>query len=161
MSPVSVGARMRRPTRLFICSQIEIACDISRFGMPKKDSCSVASGQLVVVVDGLSETAQVLKAVLEPRGMQVERVRGGGSGDRQALLSSPSVVVFDDDDPTTTRLRLKRWRGVPHVIIGSAEFAAESSTHDGHFLQKPFHYRELIQAIEQLLSDTASENRAA
>lgn len=129
--------------------------------MPKKDLHRVANGQRVVVIDGLSETAQVLKAVLEPRGMQVERVRGNGPGDYCSLGARPSVVVLDEDSPTT-RLCLKRWRDVPHVIIGSAEVGEEpASARDGRFLQKPFQYRELIKAIEQLLADLPTDARAA
>ena len=125
----------------------------------------MASGQRIVVVGGLSETEQVLKAVLEPRGLHVERVRECTDSGAHAPTSTPRLVVFHDDEPSaspSSRVRVEKWEEVPHVIIGSAEFTdTEPPGPNGQFLQKPFHYRELIQAIERLLQEPGCESRAA
>jgi DNA-binding response OmpR family regulator len=124
----------------------------------------VSSGQRIVVVGGLAETEQVLKAVLEPRGLQVERIRDREFSDDRASVAPPRIVVLHHDDPPSeraVRVRVARWEDVPHVIIGSAEFAEPAVDGNGQFLPKPFHYRELIGAIEQLLSEPERRLRAA
>jgi len=118
----------------------------------------VASGQRVLVVDGLVETEQVLKAVLEPRGLQVNRVRGDGNADAESDLMPPHVIVIHADESSPNAVRVENWGDVPRVIIGSAEFPgrADDAAADGrHYLPKPFQYRELIQAIERLLADSS------
>ena len=54
--------------------------------------------QRVLVVDGLSETEAVLRAVLEPKGLEVDRIRGVDSGvfsrERLAAKERPSLVVL-------------------------------------------------------------------
>lgn len=110
-------------------------------------------GQRVLLVDGLSETEQVLKAVLEPRGLRVDRVRGHvepKSGD-----AAPSVVVLHEVDADLPSG--ERWGAVPRVIIGSAQGAADRSSEQ--CLPHPFQYRELIQAIDRLLNP--EESRAS
>lgn len=124
----------------------------------------MASSQRIVVVGGLSETEQVLKAVLEPRGVHVERIRDGEFGAAQSSVVPPRLVVYHDDDEYSapTRVCLERWEEVPHVIIGSAEVdSSAAASQNGQFLQNPFQYRELIQAIEHLLRDNSSQSRAA
>ena len=112
------------------------------------------TGQRVVVVDGLSETEAVLKAVLEPRGLQVTRIRTHDSGQHLRDSQLPNVVVVHDKASNEQSPCSDRWDSVPHVLIG----AAGDATHPARegrattcFLSKPFQYPELIRAIEQLL----------
>ncbi len=120
----------------------------------------MTSEQRVVVVDGISETAEVLRAILEPRGLRVERVRAGaatiaGSADGDPSLP-PHVVVVDGDDSQGRRLVLECWEQVPQVIIGSTHLRDDAAeTSETQYLSKPFQYGELIQAIERLLVDGA------
>ena len=114
----------------------------------------MVSGQRVLVVDGLLETEQVLRTVLEPRGLTVDRIRGDSTEPFPQDSPRPSVVVIHEDDARARSNGSNVWNEVPRVVIGSAEFSgSQTSTHDRHYLTKPFHYRELIQAIEQLLAD--------
>ncbi|MGE3315853.1 MAG: hypothetical protein AB7O26_12135 [Planctomycetaceae bacterium] len=111
----------------------------------------MVSGQRVVVVDGLAETEEVLKAVLEPRGLQVERIRAHAklSSDRDS--TAPNVLVLHSDEAVQTKRR--SWDGIPCVVIGSADVPETNRlSGDLRYLQKPFCYRELIRAIEQLLA---------
>lgn len=102
----------------------------------------------VLVIDGTSDTEAVLKAVLEPRGTQVERTRGTNIPRRVQEKTSPHVVVIDLDDAsadaTTTRY------GDSHrILIGSVKTPVDERD---RFLAKPFQYPELLQTIEDLLA---------
>ena len=116
-------------------------------------------GPRVLVIDGLSETEEVLKAVLEPRGLRVDRIRGdsrarGGTPETASL--PPSVVVVHLDETLHTADASEGFPDVPQVIIGSAKISCCCHAVCRHqYLQKPFQYRELIQAIEQLLPNRA------
>lgn len=124
----------------------------------------MASGQRIVVVGGLSETEQVLKAVLEPRGLHVERIRDCDFADAGSAAAPPQVVVLHNDERlnySPSRVRVHQWEDVPHVIIGSAEIDEPCEADAGEFIQKPFHYRELIQAIERVLREPNRGRRAA
>jgi DNA-binding response OmpR family regulator len=114
---------------------------------------AVGAAHRVLVVDGLAETEEVLRAVLEPRGMQVDRVRGDGAGQMTAT-SRPSVVVLHvEEGPAQAQYG---WDDVPRILIGATkESGTAHNAPDEHFLQKPFHYGELIRAIEQLLAAAA------
>lgn len=109
---------------------------------------SVGTGQRVLVIDGPTETEEVLRAVLEPRGLEVNRVRAHAP---HAVPSNPaSLVVLHEDDWPADR-HSGAWENVPRVIIGSAA-VPDSSDGEACYLQKPYHYGELIRAIERLLA---------
>jgi DNA-binding response OmpR family regulator len=113
----------------------------------------VRTGQRVLVVDGLSETGEVLKAVLEPRGLVVDRIRGHR---RAGAGAAPQIVVIDRDDGTADDAHDRRWADVPRVVIGSADMPdgwdpRQAGAAGQHYLQKPFEYGELVSAIEHLL----------
>ena len=113
------------------------------------------SGQCVLVVDGLSETGEVLKAVLEPRGLVVDRIRGHRPP-RSPVRTAPQVVVVDGDVFGEREARASGWADVPRVVIGSADMPDDWHPHQSGpagrcYLQKPFDYATLIEAIERLL----------
>lgn len=114
----------------------------------------MVSGQRVLLIDGLSETEQVLKAVLEPRGLRVDRIRGAAPA--SAPLAEPAVVVFHDEYPGSNALD-----GVPRVIIGASVSDTETPSEVSQHLPHPFHYRELIHAIESLLATGRNREPAA
>ena len=101
--------------------------------------------QSILVVDGLSETTEVLKAVFEPRGHSVSRVR-------QTQLaacpdSQPSVVVWHANEANERPPQL-RFHSIPQIVIGKACVADSPQTRQ---FSQPFQYRELLQAIESVL----------
>jgi DNA-binding NtrC family response regulator len=118
----------------------------------------VPAGQRVLVVDGLAETEQVLRAVLEPRGLAVDRVRRAQvRPDDLVRRCPPHVVVLHlDDAPAegagTASKSSDAWANVPRVLIGETEASPPARNAGEHFLEKPFQYGELIQAIERLLA---------
>lgn len=108
----------------------------------------MSHGQRVLVVDGVSEIRDVLEAVLAPRGLQVEWMRG--SVQSHSTPDRPDIIVIDAeavpvDTPRTT------WEGVPQVIIGTRPRSAAAGDRCHQYLPKPFQYGELIEAIERLL----------
>jgi CheY-like chemotaxis protein len=114
------------------------------------------------VVDEYSETADVLQAVLEPRGVSVERALASVRNSPEP--NSPpehaarlSVVVVDQDTATVRGVSPQAWRDIPKIVIGTVSMPANAPRTDGapeHYLRKPFHYADLIRAIETLIADT-------
>jgi CheY-like chemotaxis protein len=116
-------------------------------------------------VDDVSDTADVLQAVLEPRGVTVNRVSPRGRSEASTVANRPAVVVYAAESLTNgTPPADGRWHGVPQIIIGTMRIAhsADSAFTGGHdlaasdserrYLQKPFHYAELVQVIEALIA---------
>jgi hypothetical protein len=107
------------------------------------------------VIDGLSETGEVLKAVLEPRGLVVDRIRRHQRGGCRRP-APPQVVVIDGDEYPESDTSHSGWADVPRVVIGSADMPDDWQPNltppaDRRYLQKPFEYSELVEAIEHLL----------
>ncbi len=111
----------------------------------------VRSTSSILVVDGLSETTEVLKAVLEPRGHAVCRLRQSQLSDQP----KPNLVIWHDDNVGQDS-SANAFPDVPRIVIGKTQIVA--STADAPRFSPPFQYGELLQAIESLL---ASENSAA
>ena len=112
------------------------------------------NGQRVLVVDGFSETQEVLRTVFGPRGTQVERVPH-----RNRVVATPAeqpdVVVIDMETAQADDCGGSAWEGVPQVIIGAADVSPLDSPRDNDrhcYLEKPFRYPDLIQAVERLLA---------
>lgn len=107
--------------------------------------------QHVLVVDGLSETEEVLRAVLEPRGLSVDRVRSAAS-DELAAHARPSVMVLHvDEEPASAAP--EGWHHVPRIVIGATKINDTCEATSGeHYLEQPFQYGELIRTIERLLA---------
>jgi len=115
----------------------------------------VPAAQRVLVVDGLAETEEVLRAVLEPKGLGVDRVRGPGAG-AFASKCPPSVVVLHLEDGPTQVPTPEGLEDVPRILIGATHAADRPCPPaDEHYLEKPFHYGELIRTIERLLAAAA------
>jgi CheY-like chemotaxis protein len=102
----------------------------------------------VLVIDGPSETATVLKAVLEPHGAIVDRTRSHVAGNRFQTAEQPDVVVVDIDGPTASFAPV--WSETPHVLVGATRTPLAGRT--SRFLQKPFEFPELVQAVQDLLA---------
>ena len=117
----------------------------------------VIHGQHVLVMDGLSETEDVLKAVFEPRGLQVRRVCGKGDCDSVPTANPPSLIVIHSEELQNRPQAAERFNNVPRVIIGTADLPQTHSRETGEqYLKQPFQYQELIQAIERLLDQAGS-----
>jgi hypothetical protein len=111
----------------------------------------VTASKRVLVVDGLSETEEVLRAVLEPRGLSVDRIRSAAT-DELSVNSRPSVMVLHvDEEPLSAAP--DGWQDVPRILIGSAKLNNRRRATSGEYhFEQPFHYGELIRTIERLLA---------
>ena len=118
----------------------------------------MVNGQRVLVVDGSSETEEVLKAVLEPQGLEINRIRTHLPQNVQDPRP-PHLVILHEEANHKSSSVAKAWPHVPRLIIGSVTLPArerqsqlESDPRE-EYLSLPFHYRDLIQAVENLLAD--------
>lgn len=152
--------------------------------MQPKGNGIVQSNQRVLVVNGLRETTDVLKTVLEPRGFAVSRIRDDQFHGHQKAQRPDLVVLHEDetlhDDFTSQNGSCKKsqretiWKDIPQIVIRATEQREPQKTPTNNeqqqattvhivssnrerYLQKPFQYSELVQAIEQLLSNSDSE----
>ncbi|MBI3464893.1 MAG: hypothetical protein HY000_17830 [Planctomycetes bacterium] len=109
----------------------------------------------VLVIDDFADTAEVLRAVFEPRGVRVDRLSCRPSAFIvDEVQDAPTVVVIDSDSWKPSNPCAVRWPGSPRVVLGRGY--AETRATAGHaptteFLSKPFQYSELVGAIEQLM----------
>lgn len=112
----------------------------------------------VLIVDEQEETRQVLRTVLERRGMHILEASRADRGLELARHHHPNLIVMDVELQTAS---------APDV---SAGFAAETAEHDtpvillgavrqgmarprsGEVVSKPYHYGLLIRKIEELLA---------
>ena len=119
---------------------------------------AVTSGQHVVIVDGVPETATVLREVFGPRGHRVDRIRSFDEAPSPAI-DPADVLIVHEDSPVTSR----HTRDTPQqrrIVIGS--IATSESTPDGEQrLSHPFQYAELNRAVEALLDEPARRRAVA
>ncbi len=115
----------------------------------------------LVVLDRDPDMAAVLRAVLEPRGVRVQR-QSRQSATAAAPLAATLYVLDVDafDHPSTGDVGTG---GEPRdaeglVLVGRWEQGRSSNTShelDGTRLAKPFQYADLIAAVEQALRRAA------
>ncbi len=96
----------------------------------------------VLVVDGPAETETVLRAVLNPKGVAITRIRSGSAAPNG---TSPNVVVLHK------HAELEAWPGVSRVLIGSTK--ADTTSSGDCYLDGPFEYGELVATIDRMLTD--------
>lgn len=113
----------------------------------------------VLVVDEISDTADVLQAVLEPRGVAVNRVRRLMEPAARDAAGRPSVMVLDAESLCGSALPSgSDWKNIPQVIIGTIRITGpetadeRQASPERRYLQKPFQFAELVQAIESLIA---------
>lgn len=118
----------------------------------------------VLVVDELTETTDVLRAILEPRGLSVRRASGitaePSIPPTAAAPDEPEValVVVDAETAAWRNLPVSAWQHMPRVVIGTIHTTSDAARlAEGagplRCLRKPFQYAELLQAIESLIGD--------
>ncbi len=106
----------------------------------------------VLVIDGQPETEEVLKAVLEPRGFQIDLQNRGTSQKDVSLQQKPHVVVLHEESSAiSSNSQPDSLQGIPRVVIGTIFNSKCTKQSDEQRLSHPFQYSELIQAIENLL----------
>jgi CheY-like chemotaxis protein len=109
----------------------------------------------VLVVDEYSESVEVLRTILELRGVSVLEARAANAGLEVMRAEHPRVVVLDLDDASADDATIQsafedetRRSESSLVILGKASMTGNSR---GQVINKPYQYGQLIRTIEQLL----------
>lgn len=131
-----------------------------------KKELGVTDRYQVLVIDGLEDTGEVLKAILEPRGLLVEQVRSDDLLHRTPSCQTPHLIVFHAEDSKAMKT-LGRWEDIPQIVIGSIpgdqskETAGSKTSGNRCYLSKPFEFRDLLSAIEDRLQHCEKTAKAA
>ena len=116
-------------------------------------SPSSLNSHSVLIVDQSEETKEVLRAVLQPRGVRVLETVEAHQGLEMARLHQPRVIVLDleaeaaDDEMVRDQFDES---SASLVILGKAR-RYEQTLPKERVMAKPYHYAPLIRTIEQLL----------
>jgi DNA-binding NtrC family response regulator len=114
----------------------------------------------VLIVDSSAENREVLRTVLQRRGLTIFEADAAEAGLELTRAHHPDVIVLDAEGAAEERDEIQ------------GRFAAESAGHDsqlivlgkirrpptfagGHVIAKPYHYAPLIRTIERLASKAA------
>ena len=117
----------------------------------------------VLIVDRSGDTRNVLRTILESRGMNILEAKQGSEGLELLREQHPRVVVLDLEVEEGDSAELQgafedesRRNETSLVVLGRVKGANRSD--DGgnpheprHIIEKPYHYGPLIRTIEQLL----------
>jgi CheY-like chemotaxis protein len=119
----------------------------------------------VLIVDRSEESRDVLRTVLENRGVNILEARQGAEGLELLREQRPSVVVLDLEVDASDSVELQdafedesRRNETSLVLLGKIRGAgqsvcSDSTTEAKHVIAKPYHYAPLIRTIEQLLNE--------
>jgi CheY-like chemotaxis protein len=110
----------------------------------------------VLIVDQSDDSREVLRTVLEQRGMRILEASRADDGLELARRHRPDLIVLDMEldasNPATVSGEFASHSGLgqtPLVVLGSARRAGNPTA--GEFVAKPYHYAPLIRRIERLL----------
>ncbi|MFO7905157.1 MAG: response regulator [Planctomycetota bacterium] len=132
--------------------------------MPSLVSAPLQSGshKRVLLVDQSNDSRDVIRTVLERRGMEILEASSAGAGLEMLREHRPNVVVLDADAESADNPRLRT--AYDHelasnqgeiVVLGNMDRDQMGS--DKHLVRKPYHYGPLIQKIERLVSQRETD----
>jgi CheY-like chemotaxis protein len=111
----------------------------------------------VLIVDEQEETHEVLRTVLERRGVQIFDARGKADGLELARRHQPDLIVLDleweaDGEGTAGEFASQHPGGpTPLVLLGRLRRSQGGGGRE--IMAKPYHYGALIRKIEELLEE--------
>ena len=113
----------------------------------------------VLIVDESAESREVLRTVLEHRGIRILEAAGAQQGLELARQHRPDLIVLDLELDSgrpqfPSELAAQSARQTPLVMLGNARRQAGPQV--GESMPKPYHYAPLIRRIEQLLDTVSS-----
>lgn len=116
----------------------------------------------VLIVDRLSETREVLRTVLERRGLRIFEAAEQEEGWKIAREHHPDLIVMDVEEYGSPRDAAAPETNppagrVPLVLLGSAR-KRETDGSGKVYVSKPFQYVDLIRRIEAMLAGFAGES---
>ena len=120
----------------------------------KRDDTSRGS---VLIVDQSEDSREVLRTVLQRRGMETYEASRAEQGLQLAQQHRPGVIVLDLEAVPADDERIwdgfdaeRRKNNTPMVILGNARRYGVSIL-NGQLVTKPYHFGPLIRKIEELL----------
>ena len=121
-------------------------------------ACLPTVAQSVLIVDESQESRDVLRTVLERRGMQIWEASGARQGLEIAQHHHPDVIVLDMDAEFAEDSSIQAGFDVESrdhhsslLVLGKARKYSRQVPSDC-VLAKPYHYGPLVHKIEQLLA---------
>ncbi len=109
----------------------------------------------VLLVDQSDDSRNVIRTVLERRGVEIFETPSARRGLEILRQYHPDVVVLDLETDAADDAQIRRdyddeaaSHQVEMVILGNLR--QDSSAPDKHVIRKPYHYGPLIEKIEQL-----------
>ncbi len=112
----------------------------------------------VLVVDSSDETPEVLRTVLEPKGVKVFSAAEANAGLALLRKHNPNVTVLDvesADDEVLCR-DYDQVAGENLVVLGKLPRTIHSFPRD-RVVPKPYHYGPLIRTIEALVEQSLAK----
>lgn len=111
----------------------------------------------VLLVDPSEETREVLRTVLEPRGVRFLAVSRPGQAAALVRQHAPDLIVVDDEteDAGADPLEACGAAGPPAILV-LGKLRRGDLPAGGASLAKPYHYGPLIRKIEELLDAVRS-----
>jgi DNA-binding response OmpR family regulator len=120
---------------------------------------SLDAQRTVLVIDRSEDTREVLKTVLQLRGLRLLEASHARAGLELTRLYRPDLIVLDVETDAGTAEEIcepfarQTQQRTPMVLIGSVRRSAPDLL-PGEFVTKPYHYGPLIRRIEELLNAT-------
>lgn len=115
----------------------------------------------VLLVDQSDDSRDVLRTVLERRGVEIFEAPTARTGLEMLRQHHPDVIVLDLEaeaaNDVTVRAAYDNERAsnrAEMVILGNLR--QDQQTADQHIVRKPYHYGPLIQKIEQLVGQATA-----
>ena len=125
------------------------------------------SRRTVLIVDQSDDSRQVLRTVLERRGVEIYDTDHAGHGLQLARIHRPGVLVLELEAVMAAGLSVhedfateSKTSQTPIVLLGSVR-RDEQALPQSSFVPKPYHYGPLIRKIEALLDSPEEPQSAA
>ena len=122
----------------------------------------------VLIVDESDESREVLRTILERRGVEIVEAVEARQGLTLAGSCHPDLIVLDletlpggdgDDELRDQFDRQSKCNRTPMVLLGTLR-AANGSSARSPVMSKPYHYGPLVRTIEDLLAQSNREAQA-
>lgn len=147
--------------------------------LPDKEVC-LDTRRSVLIVDRSAESREVLRAVLEPRGLRILEANAAAEGLELARRYTPDVIVLDPElgrapaaEVAGAFARQTARQATQLVVLGAVRGKVnapqaggllrrvDSGSQAEQYLAKPYHYAPLIRRIEALLANTQTSSTKA
>jgi DNA-binding response OmpR family regulator len=125
-----------------------------------------AEHRRVLIVDESDDAREVLRTILERRGVEIVEAEGAEQGLNLANCCDPDLIVLDletlpgEDAGMRDRYdRQSRSSKTPMVLLGTTKATGRAADANA-VVDKPYHYASLIRTIEDLLRQSTEEPSA-